>query len=242
MRKTLKTITAVALIATTSGLIIAETTIKNTKTNTDAVKTDSISAPLFKTDLSNAIFPDKPWGIKDGILSPTGHGDIWTKKRYRDFILELDFKCAKNSNSGVFLRCYDIKRWLNTCIEVQILQADIPNKKHICGAVFDCLAPTKNAIKPVGEWNHYKITVKDNHIKTELNGENVLDMDLDKWTEAGRNPDGSRNKFKYAYKDMSREGHIGLQYHGQPIWFRNVNIRELKKHPAPTQTKSGASE
>jgi hypothetical protein len=52
-------------------------------------------------------------------------------------------------------------------------------------------------------------------------------MDLNKWTEPGKNPDGTDNKFRYAYKDMPRVGFIGLQYHGNPVWFRNVKIKSL---------------
>jgi hypothetical protein len=52
-------------------------------------------------------------------------------------------------------------------------------------------------------------------------------MDLDQWTEAHKNPDGTPNKFDNAYKDMAREGCIGLQYHGQPISFRNLKVKPL---------------
>jgi hypothetical protein len=60
-----------------------------------------------------------------------------------------------------------------------------------------------------------------------MNGEQVIDMDLGLWTEPHKNPDGSNNKFDTAYKDMPREGHIGFQYHGDPIWFRNIKIKQL---------------
>jgi hypothetical protein len=54
-------------------------------------------------------------------------------------------------------------------------------------------------------------------------------LDLDEWTEAGRNPDGSRNKFNVAYKELPRQGYIGLQDHrdGTKVWYRNIKIREL---------------
>jgi hypothetical protein len=60
-----------------------------------------------------------------------------------------------------------------------------------------------------------------------LNGEQIIDMNLDLWKEAGKNPDGTKNKFKTAYKDMPREGHIGFQDHGQELWFRNLRIKKL---------------
>jgi hypothetical protein len=60
-----------------------------------------------------------------------------------------------------------------------------------------------------------------------LNGEQIIDMDLNKWTEAHKNPDGTPNKFTTAYKDMPRIGNIGLQYHGTPIWYKNLKIKSL---------------
>lgn len=184
---------------------------------------------LFKNDLSNAMFEEGGWVFENGELISKGKGDIWTKERYGNFVLSLEFKCEKNTNSGVFIRCGDTKEWLHSSIEVQILQnnEDYKKEKHHCGAIFDCLAPSVQAVKEPGEWNHYVIIGKDNFIYVFLNGTQVIGMDLNQWTEAHRNPDGTPNKFKNAYKDMPREGHIGLQYHGQPISFRNLYIKTL---------------
>ena len=183
--------------------------------------------PLLEQDMSNAIMSEDGWVFENGVLITRGEGDIWTKERYGDFVLDLEFKCEPETNSGVFLRCASIEDWLDTAIEVQILQPLEDNEKHNCGAIFDCLAPSKQMVEEPGEWNHYTIIAKANRIYVILNGEQVIDIDLDLWTEAHKNPDGTPNKFKYAYKDMSREGHIGLQYHGHPIWFRNLKIKLL---------------
>lgn len=195
-----------------------------------AAKDEKGFEPLFKDDLSNAFCQKDGWAFENGVLTAKGKGDIWTKERYGDFILDLDFKCMEETNSGVFLRCANRVDWLNTAIEVQILQPNnkYPNDKWHCGAIFDCLAPSKQMVKPVGEWNHFTIIAKANMIYIILNGELVISMDLDRWTTPHKNPDGTDNKFKYAYKDLVREGHIGLQFHGHPVWFRNLKIKPLK--------------
>lgn len=71
------------------------------------------------------------------------------------------------------------------------------------------------------------ITCNENLIAVELNGEKIAEMDVDQWATAGMNPDGTKNKYKYAWKDMPRKGHIGLQDHGGKIWFRNIKLKLL---------------
>lgn len=191
--------------------------------------------PVFKKDLSNAIRGGDAWVYSDdGVLGPApdGHGDIWTKERYGDFILELDFKVPEKGNSGVFIRGADLNNWIHTTIEIQIHATTDGTKHGQCGAVYDCLSPSKDATRKPGEWNHYVITCLDNKIYVNLNGQDIIDMDLDQWTEAGRNPGppiaaGTKNKFRYAYKDMAREGHIGFQYHGNPVWLYNLKIKSF---------------
>jgi sugar phosphate isomerase/epimerase len=186
---------------------------------------------VFQKDLSNAIMETGAWAFDaDGVLSPTpeGHGDIWTKERYGNFILELDFKTPDKCNSGVFLRTGSIKNWINTCMEIQIHATTDGTPHGQCGAVYDCLSPSKDATKKPGEWNHYIITCLDNKIYINLNGADIIDMDLDQWTQPHKNPDGSPNKFPTAYKDMPRVGNLGLQFHGQPVCsFKNVKIKSF---------------
>ena len=202
---------------------------KKTSAELSSIKFEDV----FKKDLSNAVMKPGSWSFDaDGVLSPAsgiegGDLDIWTKERYGSFILELDFKVPEGGNSGVFIRTGSIEQWLNTAIEVQIHASTDGTKHGQCGAIYDCLSPSKEVVKEPGQWNHYVITCLDNKIYVNLNGEDIIDMNLDLWTEPHKNPQGTPNKFNTAYKDMPRAGHLGFQYHGHPVWFRNLNIKSL---------------
>jgi sugar phosphate isomerase/epimerase len=181
---------------------------------------------LIDDQLSKWIFKPGTWFVEDGKMTLKGGGYIWSKETFGDFILDLDFKVAKNGNSGVFFRTSDHKDIVNTGIEVQIHDTTDGYKYGMCGAIYDCLPPKVNAMKP-GKWNRMTLMAYDNMIYVVMNGKQIIEMNLDKWTEPGKNPNGTKNKFKYAYKDIKRSGHIGLQDHGDDIWFRNVKIKKL---------------
>ncbi len=185
---------------------------------------------LFAKDLSNAVDAHK-WAFVNGELVAGDHETLWTKESYGDFILDLEFKVAKESNSGVFLRSGDIKDVLKA-LEIQVHDSTDGSKYGMVAALYDSMPPTKNMSKPVGEWNHFTITCKGPLITVVFNGEEVLHADLDKWTEAHKNPDGTPNKFKTALKDYARKGPIGFQgLHGKaqaPVWYRNLKIKPLE--------------
>lgn len=69
-------------------------------------------------------------------------------------------------------------------------------------------------------------------IQVTLNDQKIIDSDISKWDTAGRNPDGTKNKFKWAFKDQPRSGHLGLQDHGGDCWFKNMKVKRLDKKPA----------
>ena len=172
------------------------------------------------------------WKIEEGILTwQKGCGNIWTKEKFGDFVLDLEVKVTKGTNSGVFLRSAEGDRnWLHGSFEIQVLDS-FGNRKpniHDMGAMYDCLAPSVAAEKPIGEWNHMVITFKGNSLKVELNDKLIIDANLDLWTTAHKNPDGTANKFNTAYKDMSKVGHLGLQDHGAGVWYRNIKIKPIK--------------
>lgn len=182
--------------------------------------------PLFNYDLSNATLKEDSWVFKEGELIRKGGGDIWTQAQYSDFVLDFEFKLEEGTNSGVFLRAAD-HNWL-PWIEVQIEDSyDEPISKYICGGIFDIIEPATNAVKPIGQWNRMTIMARNSYISVILNNELVVDINLKDWKEAHKNPDGSKNKFNVAYKDLPSEGFIGFQDHGQHIWYRNIKIKEL---------------
>ncbi|MFQ5806314.1 MAG: family 16 glycoside hydrolase [Phycisphaerae bacterium] len=189
-------------------------------------------AQLFNgRDLTGWTCKPDAWVVEEGVLTRKGGSDIWTEDRFGDFILELEFRLDHGTNSGIFFRTADIRDCVQTGIEIQVLDSygkDQPGK-HDCGAIYDCAAPRKNMVKKTGEWNHLVLTCRGGMINVVMNGEEIIDMNLDEWTEPHKNPDGSKNKFRTAYRDMPRVGHIGFQDHGSPIWYRNIRILPLAK-------------
>ena len=182
---------------------------------------------VFAADLSNTVAP-AGWVFEGKELVAKTHDTLWTKDSYGDFILDLEFKVAKESNSGVFLRSGDIKNVLSA-LEIQVHDSADGSKYGMVAAIYDAMPPSKSMAKPVGEWNRFTITCKGPLVTVLFNGEEVINADLDKWSEAKKNADGTPNKFPVALKDFARKGPIGLQgLHGKaqaPVWYRNVKIK-----------------
>lgn len=156
---------------------------------------------------------------KTGVLKGQGGmGLFWySGKEYRDFILELDYKCSeRNTNSGVFLRVPDVPvndDYIYHSFEIQIF--DSGEGIHKTGAVYDAEPPGMDASKEPGTWNHFNISFKGRRIQVELNGRKVVDWEAE-----------PRGKIK----DFAQEGYIGLQNHDSqsPVYFRNIFVKELK--------------
>ncbi len=189
---------------------------------------------LFAADLSNAEFPAGIWTVADGVMTASEDQAIWTNRDYENFVLDLDFMTAPGTNSGVIVYCSDMADWIPNSVEIQIADdfaeewAKEPATWH-CGAIFGHLAPTKSAVKPAGEWNHFTITCAGKRITVVLNGETVTDMDMAFWTSAKTNPDGSEipSWLSRPFAELATKGRIGFQgkHAGAPIYFRNIRIR-----------------
>ena len=171
--------------------------------------------------------------VQDGSINPHQCGDymmVHTQK-WSNFILALDFKISPGCNSGVFVRTDSLtplpgKDVGYNGIEIQIIDSSTVGF-HDTAAIYDLSKPSRNAMKPVGTWNHFEIICQKNLIKVVLNGEQVNTIDLDQFTQPNRRPDGTEHKFAIAYRQHSRSGYIGLQDHGSDCWFKNIKLRPL---------------
>jgi hypothetical protein len=144
-------------------------------------------------------------------LIPDYKSFLWTEATYDDFVLDLEFKVAENGNSGVFLRSSSRRNYIQTQIR-DSHGKQAPLAHDDCGAVVDVAAPSKNMSKPAGEWNRMIITCHGNRMQVELNGEQIINLDL---SESQRT-------------SSARSGRIGFENKNSPVAFRNVRIKELK--------------
>ena len=186
--------------------------------------------PLFAADLADANLKPSSWFWDQGMLVARTHDTLWTKRPYGDFILDLEFKVAAESNSGVFLRSGDTSKVL-AALEIQVHESADSALYGEVGSIYNAKAPARKMARPTGEWNRFTLTCRGSQVSLIFNGEEVYAVDLEDWKEARRNPDGTANKFPVALREFSRRGPIGLQgLHGKaqaPVWYRNLRIREL---------------
>ncbi len=193
---------------------------------------------LFKADLTNADYPAGIWTIEKGVMTASEDQAIWTQKVYDNFILDLEFKTAEGTNSGVIVYCSDKDNWIPNSVEIQIADDYAPQwanaaKDWQCGAIFGHLPANKQqVVKKPGEWNRFTITCRDQNIQVALNDQLVTEMDMSLWTSGTTNPDGSPipSWLNKPFATLQTKGYIGFQgkHAGAPIWFRNIRIKELE--------------
>jgi hypothetical protein len=167
------------------------------------------------------------WAAKGEIVSciKPGGGYLATDKEYGDFELKVDYRIPAAGNSGIGLR-FPRGGWPSTDgMEVQILDDEHPMYKgltnvHWNGAIYTHIAPKTRANKPVGEWNHYDIRCQGPKVVVKLNGTEIINANLDDYND-------SLGKGKVALGKRPRRGLVGLQSHGDPVDFKNIEIREL---------------
>ena len=171
------------------------------------------------------------WAVVDGSLHRQhGGGDIATAGTFDDFELRLEWKIAPKGNSGVFYRAVTGKgAGYRTGHEMQVLDnaghRDGGNPKTSAASCYALYAPSEDATRPVGEWNEVRLVVDGNHVEHWLNGVQVVTYEIG-------SPDWQERVANSKFKDwdgfgLQESGHIVLQDHGDPVWFRSIRIREL---------------
>lgn len=168
---------------------------------------------------------DGHWQSQDG-------GDIVTDEEYGNFELRLDWKISPCGNSGIMYRIVESSKYTypwETGPEMQVLDNSChPDGKiisHRAGSLYDLITVSKETVKPVGQWNKVRIVLRDGRLEQWLNGVKVVETEL--WTPEW---DQALAKSKWKdYPDFAKApmGRIGLQDHGNGVWFRNIKIREL---------------
>jgi hypothetical protein len=187
----------------------------------------------------------KNWILEDNAMKVfTGEGKnpgqgsdgdiVYGKKKFKNFELSIDWKASKMANSGIFFNVREVpdQAVYYAAPEVQVLDnVDATDNKiasHLAGSLYDMIAADPKTVHPAGEWNTIVIKVKDGKVTHTQNGVKVVEYEL--WTPAwDALVQASKFKtFKGFTEGISKEGLIGLQDHGYPVWFRNIKIRELK--------------
>jgi hypothetical protein len=158
----------------------------------------------------DGVLAAKPKGRRR--LFPDHNLFLWSRATYDDFILDLEFKVDKNASSGVFLRSSSPGSYIQTQIRDSHGKKE-PFGNSTCGAVVGVAAPSKNMSKPAGQWNRMIITCEGNRMHVQLNGEEVINLDLSK-SEKTRGVSSGR---------------IAFENTNTPVAFRSVRIKELSR-------------
>lgn len=186
-----------------------------------------------------------PWKLEDGAMiydpslddSDGKHFNLVTDKEYTDFELSLEWMVSEGANSGVMWGVVEDEKYSEPYItgpEIQVLDnVGHPDGQrgtsHQAGALYDMVSPSKDVTKPIGEWNHFVITInhKTNEGSVVLNDVKVVEFPVN-----GEAWDEMVAKSKFATWEnfgKFKTGKIALQHHGETlkIGYRNIKVKEL---------------
>lgn len=175
-------------------------------------------------------------GMKNDEAKPGQKGYIIYDGIFSNFHLKVDWKISEGGNSGIFYLGEEegYKSIVNTAPEMQVLDNERhpdakkgKNGNRKAGGLYDLIPAVPQNANPAGEWNSAEVILKDGHLKHIQNGEVVVSVQMwtDEWKElvSGSKFPGIRKD----WYDVPREGVIGLQDHGDDVWFKNIKIKKL---------------
>lgn len=161
------------------------------------------------------------------VCDPKKGGFLYTDKEYADFVLRLEFKLTPGANNGIGIRTPMGGDPAYVGMELQVLddtakQYEKLKEYQYHGSIYGVVASKRGHQKPVGEWNTQEITVKGKQVKIVLNGETIVDADIEK-ASTPKTIDGNK------HPGLEREkGYICFCGHGAKVSFRNIKLKELK--------------
>ena len=194
------------------------------------------------------------WSVNDGAIYMKGSGageagakdggDLVFAHKFKNFELEWEWKVAKGSNSGVFIMIQEVEGQPSyiSAPEYQILDnANHPDAKlgkdgnRMSASLYDMIPAKPQNSKPFGEWNKSKIMCYKGTVVHYQNDEPVVEYHLwtPQWKEMLDKSKFSKDKWPLAYELLmncggpNKEGFIGLQDHGDDVWYRNIKIKIL---------------
>lgn len=216
----------------------ADMTITDTNNDEWINLFDGSSFDNFKGYLNDAMPAE--WTIEDGAMAfnpgKEGGKNIISKEQFTNFVLSLEWKIAPAGNSGIFWAVHEdpkFKEAYETGPEIQVLDnaahpdAKVAGGTHTAGSLYDMIACPDEYINPAGEWNLCVLEIDHNTNlgKVSMNGNEVLSFPVhgEKWEAMVEN-----SKFKgWEGFGKYQTGHIGLQDHGDKVWYRNIKIKKL---------------
>jgi hypothetical protein len=151
------------------------------------------------------------WTAENGVLkAPGGGANLVSTAKFWNFKLHIEYKTAKDSNSGIGLR----GRY-----EIQVLDDfGRPPDAHSNGSLYSRIAPRVNASKAPGEWQTYDITLIGRDLTVVLNGQKLIDKQVvEGLTAMGHDP------------NEGQPGPLSLQGDHGAIEFRNIVLTPLTK-------------
>ena len=188
-----------------------------------------ISPALAASKASVALFNGKDltgwtgadYEVKEGILICRGKV-LQTEKEYSNYVIEFDFLLSPRGNNGLGIHYPGEGRPSGAGMELQILDNSHPKysklrESQYHGSLYKLQAAKRGFLKPVGEWNHQKVTVDGSKVVVELNGTKILVADLEELAVKSPKHKGVKR----------RNGYICFCGHGDPVQFRKITILEL---------------
>jgi hypothetical protein len=166
--------------------------------------------------------------VEDGaiVCVPDKGGNLYTKEQFGDFVLRFEFKLTPGANNGLAIRSPLEGNAAYVGIELQVLDDTSDRYKDLQpwqyhGSVYGVVPAKKGSQKPVGEWNQQEVTCQGRHITVKVNGQTIVDADLDQ-ASTPATVDGKD------HPGLKRDkGHIGFLGHGSRVEFRNLRVKTL---------------